>query len=199
MASLFQRLRSKISRALGLKPKLPKIPKQAPMGHRGIAAGRLSSYQGEQDAQKVDAQIKVAEELLAEMKADDEPQATINRQIEKIDKLTKRAFKLRNPQRAYSGPEKQVISGDEVADFLHDQQPLFVNSSNLGMLQYFPSEKKLVVEFLKGGVYDVSPISEQEALQFAQTPSKGGTFWDVVRVRGKGNSKKSRKHVVRIR
>lgn len=187
MASLFQRLRSKISSILGRKPKPPKTPKQSPVGHYGIAAGKLPSFKGEQEAQKVDAQIKEAEELLAEMKADDESQAAVNRQVEKIDKLKKRAHKLRNPQQfeKYGGTGKwRDIPGNVVSDFVYDAQPLFVNSSNVAMFQFFKEERKLVVEFLKGGVYAYGNVSEDEAIQIAQAPSKGAAVWDTLRVRG---------------
>ena len=76
------------------------------------------------------------------------------------------------------------LSGDEVEDFVENEQPVFVNSSNVVMVQYFPVVQKLLVEFKKGASYLYSSVSKVEALSFAQAQSKGGWVWDNLRVRG---------------
>lgn len=85
----------------------------------------------------------------------------------------------------------------EVEAFINDAFPLFVHSTNVSMLQYFKEERKLMVEYKKGGVYLYSNISTQEALDFARAPSKGGEVWDVLRIRGSKTA--HRKPFVKIR
>lgn len=89
------------------------------------------------------------------------------------------------------------FSGDEVEAFLYNQEPLMVHSTNVSMAQYYIDDQKLMVEFLNGAAYMYSAITEQEALNFAQAPSKGTWIWDHVRVRGSKTG--SRKSFVRIR
>ncbi len=76
------------------------------------------------------------------------------------------------------------LSGEEVQDFVENEQPLFVNSSNVVMVQYFPEVSKLLVEFKGGTSYLYSQVSKSEALSFAQAQSKGSWVWSNLRVRG---------------
>ncbi|MDE2098100.1 MAG: KTSC domain-containing protein [Patescibacteria group bacterium] len=76
------------------------------------------------------------------------------------------------------------VPADEVEAFVHDQMPLFVHSTNVSLLQYFPEDQKLMVEFLNGGAYLYSNVTETEAYELAKAESKGGFLWDRIRVRG---------------
>lgn len=78
----------------------------------------------------------------------------------------------------------ETLSGNIVEDFVFNEQPMFVNSSNVNSATYYHDSKKLLVEFGKGERYMYSNISEQEALSFAQAQSKGGWVWSNLRVRG---------------
>ena len=79
---------------------------------------------------------------------------------------------------------RRLVLGDEVYDFVYEMQPMLVHSSNVRMVQFFPNEKKMLVEFKKGAAYIYSNVSEQEALSFARAHSKGIWVWDHLRVRG---------------
>lgn len=90
-------------------------------------------------------------------------------------------------QKPFSEEEKRrwrTLSSEEVQDFMENSTPLFVNSSNVVMVQYFPEVNKLLVEFKKGKAYLYSNVSFEDALSFAQAQSKGGWVWDHLRVRG---------------
>jgi len=76
------------------------------------------------------------------------------------------------------------VAEDEVEDFLFNEVPLVVNSTNVSNVTYFPKEGKLLVQFLNGGKYLYSQISEAEALSFVQAQSKGIWVWNNLRVRG---------------
>lgn len=91
----------------------------------------------------------------------------------------------------------RTLSPEEVDGFLDLEQPLFVHSSNVAMVQFFPVEGKMMVEFKNGGAYMVSPISKDEAQSFVTAQSKGGWYWTNVRVRGTKHG--HRKNVVKIR
>ena len=78
----------------------------------------------------------------------------------------------------------EEVPASEVEDFLAGGYPLIVNSTNVSNVTYFPQEGKLLVQFLNGGKYMYSSISEQEALSFANAQSKGGWVWSYLRVRG---------------
>ena len=77
----------------------------------------------------------------------------------------------------------ETLSVEEVDDFVNGGQPLFVHSSNVVSAQYYPIERKMLIQF-KDGRYMYSNVSEQEALNFAQAQSKGAFVWDTFRVRG---------------
>ena len=81
----------------------------------------------------------------------------------------------------------ETLSGNIVEDFVFNEQPMFVNSSNVNSATYYHDSKKMLVEFGKGERYMYSNISEQEALSFAQAQSKGGFIWDHFRIRGTKN------------
>lgn len=76
------------------------------------------------------------------------------------------------------------LSYSEVEAFIHEQSPLYVNSSNVAFVQYHKDEEKMMVEFLNGSAYLYSSVSPKEALEFAQAQSKGGFVWSRLRVRG---------------
>jgi hypothetical protein len=96
-------------------------------------------------------------------------------------------FKRRKPNvppavRGSKGGAK--ISGDELQDFLDNEQLLFVTSSNVAAAQYFGETRELMVEYLDGAAWIYGDISLAEAEAFARAPSKGTWIWDVVKVRG---------------
>ena len=79
---------------------------------------------------------------------------------------------------------QEYIPANEVEDFLYNEGLLFVNSSNVGAVQYFEQDRKLMVEFLGGSAYLYSNVSLEEAKSFANAQSKGAWVWDNLRVRG---------------
>lgn len=84
-------------------------------------------------------------------------------------------------QRLREGKEK--IPANEVEDFLYNETPLFVTSSNVNMFQYFPETQQMMVEF-KDGRYLYDNVTMQEAVKAATAQSKGSFIWDYFRVRG---------------
>ena len=106
----------------------------------------------------------------------------------------------RYAERFASGHE--TISEEESEEFLSGLQPVFVMSSNVAMVQFFPDQGKMMVEFLAKGnkpasAYLYSQISYNEALSFLQSQSKGGWVWDNLRIRGTKSGHK--KPYVKIR
>ena len=79
---------------------------------------------------------------------------------------------------------QEVIPSSEVEDYIYNNQPLFVNSSNVSMIQYFPESSQLMIEYKDGAAYLYDQISQDEALRFATVQSKGSEVWDALRVRG---------------
>jgi hypothetical protein len=108
------------------------------------------------------------------------------------------AGNLKQPNLSEANVAKwQTLDGDQIEGFVYDAQPLFVHSSNVAMMQYHKDAQKLLVEFLNGSAYLYSNVSEQEAIQAAKQPSKGGFVWDSLRVRG--TKKGHKKPYVRIK
>lgn len=79
---------------------------------------------------------------------------------------------------------RATIPSSEVSDFVEGGQPLFVNSSNVAMAQFYPEENKMMIEYLSGGAYLYDNVTRGEAISFAQAQSKGIWVWDFLRVRG---------------
>lgn len=94
---------------------------------------------------------------------------------------------------------RRLVQEGEVADFLYDGQLLIVHSSNVRDAVYNLPGQKLIITYMDGATWEYSPVSEHEALLFAQSQSKGTFVWSFLRVRGKGNKHKHRKNAVRIR
>lgn len=91
------------------------------------------------------------------------------------------------------------LSKGAVEGFIYNQEPLFVHSSSVAMVQYFIEDEKLMIEFNNGSAYMYDDISEEEARLFTRYWTKGGWVWDFLRVRGKGNAKKYKKTYKQIR
>lgn len=89
------------------------------------------------------------------------------------------------------------LDHETVSAFVYDGAPLFVHSTNVAMFQYHREAHKLMVEFHNGSAYLYSDISDDDAFYFAQTFSKGGAIWDLLRVRGSRTAHK--KPYVRIK
>lgn len=83
------------------------------------------------------------------------------------------------------------IGSEEMNNFVYRQQWLPVNSSNVVQVQYIWEVQKMIVEYMNGGRYLYSNVTDQEAIDFVRAPSKGGWVWSVLRVRGtkKGHKK----------
>lgn len=128
----------------GKKPTPPKPKVAAARGHRGIAAGNLRArHEAEQRYRETGGYDPVTHEQIPPPYSQEEIDAW------------------------------RTLGVDEVEGFLHNGEMLFVHSSNVAAAQYYPEEQKMMIEFLDGGKYLYSNISEQEALTFAQAPSKG--------------------------
>ncbi len=81
----------------------------------------------------------------------------------------------------------QMLSGEEAEAFLYAKMPLDVHSSNVESVQFDIDASELTVVFIGGATYVYSNFSEQEAQRFLQAQSKGGTIWDMCRIRGSKN------------
>lgn len=96
-------------------------------------------------------------------------------------------------------PEDLKVSASEAVRFVYHGEELLVNSSNVAWMRYTISTNILVIGYLNGAEWEYGNISEQEAIYFSQIHSKGEAVWSVIRVRGKGNSRKHRKPAHRIK
>lgn len=81
----------------------------------------------------------------------------------------------------------------EVDAFLHFGEWLKVQSSNVEQMRYLADESALEIQFKNGNFYRVDDMSIQEAKALATASSVGSRYWDIVRVRGKGNFWATRK------
>lgn len=91
----------------------------------------------------------------------------------------------------------RTLNEQDVRDFVHGGQPLFVHSSNVVMVQYHPEAQAMMVEYKKGRAYMYYNVSQWDAYSFAGAASKGSWIWDVFRIRGTKNG--HRKPFQRIR
>ena len=91
----------------------------------------------------------------------------------------------------------RTLGSDEVYGFVWEGDLLPVHSSNVAAAQYFPEDRKMMVEYLGGSAYLYSSISVDEAIDFAKAQSKGGWIWSVLRVRG--SKTRHRKPFTKIR
>lgn len=188
-------------------PNAPRSLETLGEGHRGIAAGHLPSEARETQARVLeDVSLKTRRNILQAFLDTFPPfertgwvSEHIRKEQEGIRELEERIRKLRQPQDLSKEniAKWQKLGKDEVYSFVYEAMPLFVHSTNVSMLQYFIEEKKLVVEFKGGGVYAYSNVTEDEAIAFAKEPSKGGTVWSLLRVRGSKTAHK--KPYVKIR
>ncbi len=85
----------------------------------------------------------------------------------------------------------KVLGGDDVEEFVHLSQPLFVHSTCVTMAQYFADSQTMLIEYLPSrqtgegaGAYKYGNVSEEWAYEFAQAQSKGAWVWDRLRIRG---------------
>lgn len=63
----------------------------------------------------------------------------------------------------------------------------------MSWIQYDQDWPRLLIGYLNGRAYAYADVSPQEAAQLLFAPSKGTWIWDHIRVRGKGNARKTRK------
>jgi hypothetical protein len=83
----------------------------------------------------------------------------------------------------------EKLRDSEAGDFTYNGAILYVHSSNVQSAQYDIESQTLLVAYLPkknsaGAIWQYDPISEDEAIAFANAHSKGSFLWDVVRVRG---------------
>jgi hypothetical protein len=89
----------------------------------------------------------------------------------------------------------EQLTGNEVEDFVFGGVAILVHSSNVSQLQYDYKKNVLTVAFKNGSVYEYDNVTPPEAVRFIQATSKGGSVWDLLRVRGSrtGHQKPFRK------
>lgn len=68
-----------------------------------------------------------------------------------------------------------------------------MSSSNVSWIQYDQDWPRLLIGYLNGKAYAYSNVTPAEAAGLLFAPSKGTWLWNNVRVRGKGNGRKTRK------
>jgi hypothetical protein len=79
-----------------------------------------------------------------------------------------------------------------------DRERIGVRSSNVSWHQYHADRGVLVIGYLNGSMYAYGSVSEAEAVSLLFATSKGTWVWDHIRVRGKGNGRKTRKPFGRL-
>ena len=92
--------------------------------------------------------------------------------------------------------KRRLLVKEDAIGFL-EGEILFVHSTNVAAAQFFPLENKMMVEFKNGSAYLYSPVSEEEAIEFLHSGSKGSYIWRVFRVRGSKTAHK--KNYVKLR
>lgn len=89
-------------------------------------------------------------------------------------KKGKTTFKKHKTTRTIRRATKNYgISGGELKSFLFEEYVLQVVSTNVASAQYFHKSNKMIVNFLSGGSYEYSSVSEAEARAFTRASSKG--------------------------
>lgn len=73
-----------------------------------------------------------------------------------------------------------------------------VSSSNWSWYQYDQAREILRVGYLNGKGYAYGNVSLPEAISLLYAPSAGTWGWDNLRVRGKGNARRTRKPFGRL-
>ena len=76
------------------------------------------------------------------------------------------------------------LSNDDVEAFLFRRKVLPVSSSNVAAAQFIAGQNKMIIAYHDDGYYEYDGVTEQEAVEFANAPSKGIWCWNVLRVRG---------------
>lgn len=84
----------------------------------------------------------------------------------------------------------------EAADFVYNGSILYVHSSNVAAAQYTIESNQLILSFLNGSVYVYGDVSEDEAISFAQSMSKGSWVWQNLRVLGSKTAHKKPFHKI---
>lgn len=79
---------------------------------------------------------------------------------------------------------RQLLSADQVENFVYGGEPLPVSSSNVASATYALDEEQLTISYLDGAAWQYSPVTVEEALDFARALSKGTWVWDNLKVRG---------------
>ena len=87
---------------------------------------------------------------------------------------------------------------DLIQSFFVRREPFAVASSNVAWIQYDRARNVLFVGYKNASSYAYGDVSEQEAAAFLFASSKGKWVWDNLRVRGKGNARKTRKNFARV-
>ncbi len=82
--------------------------------------------------------------------------------------------------------QQQMLTPDQMDDFLHKGEVLEVNSRWLASFQYESANQQLLVTLLAGHRWRVHDIDLSLATEAAQCVSKGRFLWNHVLIRGKG-------------
>lgn len=78
----------------------------------------------------------------------------------------------------------------EAEGFIYDGKLMKVHSSNVESARYNIDTHTMEVFFLDGSGYLYSNVSEEEAIGFVKSASKGGFLWSTFRIRGTKNGHK---------
>lgn len=82
--------------------------------------------------------------------------------------------------------------------FFRLRQRIGATSTNVSWFQYDQARNVLVIGYLNATMYAYGDVSPNEAASLLFAGSKGEWVWDHIRVRGKGNARKTRKPFARL-
>ena len=82
--------------------------------------------------------------------------------------------------------------------FFTRNEILYVSSSNVLWIRYYQDRDVLLIGYRNNAAYAYSGVTATEAASLLFAPSKGTWVWDRIRVRGKGNSRRTRKVFSRL-
>jgi hypothetical protein len=110
------------------------------------------------------------------------------------DHLARGNAEIAHRTRANKQPRELYGAGNPgLAAFLYQPEFRPVSSTHHKKSLYDANGQRMAFEFKDGTVCTVGDISVYEAERYYLAASKGVWYWDVIRVRGKGNSRKTRK------
>lgn len=90
-------------------------------------------------------------------------------------------------------PEESKSLPDPEREFLYGFQWLEADSTHHAKAMYYAEKREMYFVFHDGRVVTVENVALWEAKNYYHANSKGTWYWNHVRVRGKGNARKTRK------